>query len=119
MDANVPLKPCPFCGNSNIDPAGWTSDDGREGPTCDECGASAESAEGWNRRAQLSRLTEPSEEVLVAMVRVFREAMREPRDLPIEGRHGWTPEYRNRQIAAMRAALASITAAPREDHGAE
>lgn len=44
------LMPCPFCGCENIDPQGWMSLE-KEGPECDECGATAESAEAWNRRA--------------------------------------------------------------------
>jgi hypothetical protein len=44
------LKPCPFCGSSNIDPAGWMDGDGNAGPACDDCGASAESVDAWNRR---------------------------------------------------------------------
>jgi hypothetical protein len=44
------LKPCPFCGSSNIDPAGWMDGDGNAGPACDDCGASAGSVDAWNRR---------------------------------------------------------------------
>ncbi|MCA8251809.1 Lar family restriction alleviation protein [Burkholderia sp. AU31624] len=46
------VDPCPFCGSENVDPKGWLANDGRSGPACDECGATAESIEGWNRRAQ-------------------------------------------------------------------
>lgn len=45
------LLPCPFCGGTNIDPAEWGGNDGKSGPGCDDCGALAESAEDWNRRA--------------------------------------------------------------------
>lgn len=45
------LKPCPFCGSRNIDPKGWVRNDGVSGPACDDCVASAESVEAWNRRA--------------------------------------------------------------------
>lgn len=45
------LLPCPFCGGTNIDPAEWSGNDGKFGPGCGDCGALAESAEDWNRRA--------------------------------------------------------------------
>ncbi len=45
------VDPCPFCGSENVDPKGWLANDGRSGPACDECGATAESVDGWNRRA--------------------------------------------------------------------
>jgi hypothetical protein len=45
------LLPCPFCGSSNIDPAEWSGNDGAHGPGCGDCGALADSAELWNRRA--------------------------------------------------------------------
>lgn len=61
------LIPCPFCGSKNIDPEGWSgtataADPARgplisqmqSGPACDDCGATAESIEKWNTRAQPS-----------------------------------------------------------------
>jgi hypothetical protein len=45
------LLPCPFCGSANIDPAGWSGIDEKGGPGCGNCGALADSAELWNRRA--------------------------------------------------------------------
>ena len=48
------LLPCPFCGSDHIDPEGWLGGDvgqgPRKGPVCDDCGASADSVTGWNRR---------------------------------------------------------------------
>lgn len=44
------LLPCPFCGG-NADPTGWLCNDGRRGPECEDCGATAESTEAWNSRA--------------------------------------------------------------------
>lgn len=44
------LKPCPFCGGE-CDPEGWLDGNGLRGPECEECGATARSAEAWNRRA--------------------------------------------------------------------
>lgn len=41
-------KPCPFCGGK-VDPEGWLCNDGRTGPACDDCGASAPSMDMWNR----------------------------------------------------------------------
>lgn len=43
------LKPCPFCGSKNVDPAGWASTD-RSGPACDDCNGSADTVELWNAR---------------------------------------------------------------------
>ncbi|EPD6705985.1 Lar family restriction alleviation protein [Cronobacter sakazakii] len=40
--------PCPFCGGA-CDPAGWLSDQ-TSGPECENCGATAENIEAWNRR---------------------------------------------------------------------
>lgn len=45
------LLPCPFCGGANIDRAEWSGNDGASGPGCGDCGALADSAEAWNRRA--------------------------------------------------------------------
>lgn len=48
------LLPCPFCGSANIDPAEWSGNDGKHGkhgPGCGDCGALANTAELWNRRA--------------------------------------------------------------------
>lgn len=73
------LLPCPFCGSSNIDAAGWATSSGNHGPACDDCGASAGSATetieqniaAWNRRS-------PSPELMAA-----REALKPDSD-------GWT-----------------------------
>ncbi|WP_186101429.1 hypothetical protein [Burkholderia gladioli] len=51
------VDPCPFCGSESVDPKGWAGNDGRTGPACDECGATAETIEGWNRRAAVSPAT--------------------------------------------------------------
>jgi hypothetical protein len=54
----VELKPCPFCGSKDIDPAGWMSA-ADSGPACDDCGASAGTINGrdnlaaWNTRASI------------------------------------------------------------------
>lgn len=55
--------PCPFCGGE-CDPAGWLGGDGKRGPECEECGATAESTEVWNTRAALA--TQPLEQKPVA-----------------------------------------------------
>lgn len=44
--------PCPFCGGQ-VDPDGWLDGNGKRGPECDECGATAESMDVWNSRAAL------------------------------------------------------------------
>lgn len=53
----VQLSRCPFCGSTNLDPAGWMSDAdlNNTGPTCDDCGASHESVDRWNARYQPPR----------------------------------------------------------------
>lgn len=45
------IKPCPFCGSEDVDPIGWLDGSGRRGPECSDCGATARSKEGWNKRA--------------------------------------------------------------------
>lgn len=50
-DNTKALAPCPFCGSTDIDPMGWSDGNGNDGPQCNECGATAESITGWNRRA--------------------------------------------------------------------
>lgn len=57
MREKTELKACPFCGSANVDPEGWAATDQtggnyRTGPCCDDCGASADSVERWNTRAQ-------------------------------------------------------------------
>ena len=60
------MKPCPFCGGIP-DPTGWLGNDGRSGPECDNCGATAQSTEDWNQR-----VTDSSHDA-----RAAAEAMRE------------------------------------------
>lgn len=45
------LLPCPFCGGTEIDPEEWSNQTGLSGPGCSSCGAVADSAAAWNRRA--------------------------------------------------------------------
>lgn len=47
------LKPCPFCGDADIDPAFWMCEDQTCGPGCNGCGATAHTSEAWNFRAPL------------------------------------------------------------------
>lgn len=44
------LKKCPFCNSDDVDCDGWRSNDGRVGPACNNCGATAETIEIWNTR---------------------------------------------------------------------
>lgn len=44
------IKPCPFCGGK-CDPEGWSGGDGRRGPECEDCGATADSVDAWNLRS--------------------------------------------------------------------
>ena len=43
------LKPCPFCGGSDIDPTFWATIK-TTGPGCNDCSATADSIETWNHR---------------------------------------------------------------------
>ena len=45
------LLPCPFCGGA-ADPKGWLDNTGHTGPECEMCGATARSADDWNKRAK-------------------------------------------------------------------
>lgn len=53
MNTNHDALPCPFCGGE-VDPEGWLGGDGRRGPECNDCGATADSMEAWNRRAPMA-----------------------------------------------------------------
>ena len=44
------LLPCPFCGSPEVDPRGWTGNDGSHGPACDVCCGSAQTVDLWNSR---------------------------------------------------------------------
>jgi hypothetical protein len=83
MGEVTPLKPCPFCASTEIDPEGWSSID-RSGPACDDCGASADSVAAWNKR--------PPPYDAAAEVAALGTALTEARDLieaalsPAEGR---------------------------------
>lgn len=48
-----PLLPCPFCGETDIDPGFWASTYA-SGPGCSACGATATDAEDWNKRTATS-----------------------------------------------------------------
>jgi len=53
--SEVKLKMCPFCKSADIDPEGWMSSDQeggniRQGPACNNCGASADTVDLWNTR---------------------------------------------------------------------
>ncbi|WP_128082277.1 hypothetical protein [Sphingomonas sp. Ant20] len=54
--SQISMKACPFCGSVNVDPqfAAWqeVSDGTMEHcPGCMDCGATAETFEGWNNRS--------------------------------------------------------------------
>ena len=49
------LKNCPFCGSTDIDPEGWMNGEGKKGPVCNNCGASADSIDWWNTRASVNK----------------------------------------------------------------
>ncbi|HAR38609.1 MAG TPA: hypothetical protein DCS09_08600 [Porphyromonadaceae bacterium] len=47
------LLPCPFCNSLDVDKDGWKANDGRTGPACNDCNATADSVEIWNTRQSL------------------------------------------------------------------
>lgn len=51
------LKPCPFCGSTDVDRHGWYDGQGQQGPECMGCGATARDEDAWNRRAAPEGLT--------------------------------------------------------------
>lgn len=54
MTDEVTLLPCPFCGGDGGPSIGQHADGTAwHYVECDDCGASAESAEAWNRRSHL------------------------------------------------------------------
>jgi hypothetical protein len=55
-DLKERLLPCPFCGSADIDPAFWMCDDHACGPGCSDCGATADTSEAWNWRANDARI---------------------------------------------------------------
>lgn len=54
MADTLNLLPCPFCGGK-CDPEGWEgtgiAGEYLRGPECEQCGATADTVEGWNHRA--------------------------------------------------------------------
>ena len=69
----VKLMPCPFCGSVEVDSDGWKSDDGRNGPSCNDCGATAETITQWNSRPhaaeEVRKATAPLIEALETIAR--------------------------------------------------
>lgn len=59
--------PCPFCGHEVIDSHGWVSDKPAHGPACDNCSASASSAEEWNQRPREDALRTQMQEMFANM----------------------------------------------------
>lgn len=66
------LKPCPFCGSIDIDPKAWSSTDSY-GPGCNNCQATNDSAEAWNKRVSDERLKELSKSHALE-IEMMREA---------------------------------------------
>lgn len=52
----VEIDVCPFCGSDDVDAEGWGANDGRVGPCCMGCGATAETVIRWNIRPEELRL---------------------------------------------------------------
>ena len=44
---------CPFCGSTDIDITFWKDNTGKQGPGCNDCGATADSVNDWNGRTRL------------------------------------------------------------------
>lgn len=58
------LLPCPFCGGTNLDHAEGSGNDGSSGPGCGDCGALADTAELWNRRAVIALKSQDAEKAV-------------------------------------------------------
>ena len=55
--SQISMKACPFCGSVEVDAqfTAWQDvNDGtiEHGPGCMDCGATAETLEGWNKRSE-------------------------------------------------------------------
>jgi len=75
----IHLERCPFCGSTNLDPAGWMSDAdvNNTGPTCDDCGAQHESVDKWNARYVAPVVVIPAD-VVEAATRFKKNGYRGP-----------------------------------------
>jgi hypothetical protein len=68
--------PCPFCGGK-CDPDGWLGGGGLRGPECENCGATADSLAGWNRRASLAPVSaQPDEGTMLHLSRELIAALK-------------------------------------------
>jgi hypothetical protein len=62
------MKPCPFCGSTNIDPEGWCTRDGVTGPACNNCSSSAGSYSKTSQDNAALWDTRPLEQELEAFI---------------------------------------------------
>lgn len=82
------LLPCPFCGSTDIDAEGWTNSEGRSGPACNDCGASAgdlshtseDNVKAWNTRQP----TEPSGNYNKEQTQAINEVLMSVADINLE-----------------------------------
>lgn len=75
------IDECPFCGGT-VDPQGWLRGDGKRGPECNDCGATAPSMEAWNKRV-------PQEKSEACFNAVISYVLANPCESPLEFLHCW------------------------------
>lgn len=103
------LKPCPFCGCSKVDPEGWASKT-RSGPACEECSATADSAEAWNRRAALTAEPKALIDALLAGCDAYASEQSRWRGAMDGSETPPDPSHVSVPRAALEAYIASLTA---------
>ncbi|EPU5131380.1 hypothetical protein ACVZJR_001760, partial [Cronobacter sakazakii] len=100
--------PCPFCGGA-CDPAGWLSEQ-TSGPECENCGATAENIEAWNRRTAAPA---PAP-VVPDAYEIIAEAWR-----LIDGMNPETSDWHTAASLYLNACRAAMLAAPAPAPGKE
>ncbi|EOM2937117.1 hypothetical protein [Cronobacter malonaticus] len=100
--------PCPFCGGA-CDPAGWLSEQ-TSGPECENCGATAENIEAWNRRTAAPA---PAP-VVPDAYEIIAEACR-----LIDGMNPETSDWHTAASLYLNACRAAMLAAPAPAPGKE
>ncbi|EPX0991570.1 hypothetical protein ACWWC9_002353 [Cronobacter sakazakii] len=101
-------QPCPFCGGA-CDPAGWLSEQ-TSGPECENCGATAENIEAWNRRTAAPA---PAP-VVPDAYEIIAEAWR-----LIDGMNPETSDWHTAASLYLNACRAAMLAAPAPAPGKE
>ncbi|MES2783799.1 MAG: Lar family restriction alleviation protein [Pseudomonadota bacterium] len=105
------LKPCPFCGSTNVDAKGWASQNSN-GPACDDCGASAGSTLADTPEANIAAWnTRPDSTAVQELVEALRPLAE--KKLPAR-RTGNASHYvfLHSEIEAAKAVFARLDAKP-------